>query len=479
MWEKFFTATSIDHALDLLAQYGGDARLINGGTDLMLEIERQARAPRVVIDVSRVPALDDIRFEDGVFHLGASVTHNQVVGDARLVAHAYPLARACWHVGAPQIRNRGTVAGNIITASPANDTLPPLWAMGAWVTLRSKARGKREIALAEFIRGVRKTALEPDEMLTEISFPALKPNERGTFLKLGLRHAQAISVVNAAVVLGFRDSRLEIRDSVQSPIESAWITLGSVAPTIAVATDAQQFLIGKTLDDETIEQAARLAMNAARPIDDIRGPADYRREMVRVLVARALRQLRESTERADFPTRPVMLWGKTNGKFQVSSSKFKVGNAGVIETIVNGKRYEIRGANDKSLLRMLREDIGLNGTKEGCAEGECGACTVLLDGIAVMSCLVPAPRAHATEIVTIEGLARGDELHPVQRAFIETGAVQCGYCTPGFVMSGAALLAEKSQPTREDIQSALTGNLCRCTGYYKIVEAIERASRES
>lgn len=472
MWEKFVNATSIEQALALLAQYGSDARLINGGTDLMLEIERKMRAPRVVIDVSRVPGLDEIRLEEGVFHLGASVTHNQVVGNPLLVKHAYPLARACWEVGAPQIRNRGTVAGNIITASPANDTLPPLWAMGAWVTLQSKARGQRAIALEEFVRGVRKTALEPDEMLTEISFPALKAHERGTFLKLGLRRAQAISVVNAAVILGFASSAVNGR---WSAVESARITLGSVAPTIAVAREAQQFLIGKILDDATIAHAAQLAMNAARPINDIRGPADYRREMVRVLVARALYQIREGNERDDFPARPVLLWGKTNGKFQVIGSK--VENAEVIETMVNGKPYTVQGARDKSLLRMLREDIGLQGTKEGCTEGECGACTVLLDGIAVMSCLVPAPRAHGAEIVTIEGLARGDELHPVQRAFIETGAVQCGYCTPGFIISGATLLDEKPCPTREEIKHALTGNLCRCTGYYKIVEAIERAAR--
>ncbi|MBM3127961.1 MAG: 2Fe-2S iron-sulfur cluster binding domain-containing protein [Chloroflexi bacterium] len=474
MWDKFFTAASIDHALDLLAQYGGDARLINGGTDLMLEIERKARTPQVVIDISRVPSLDEIRFDDGVFHLGASVTHNQAVGNKMLIERAYPLARACWQIGAPQIRNRGTVAGNLITASPANDTIPPLWAMGAHITLQSKARGKREIALDEFVRGVRQTALEPDEMLTKISFPALKPNEFGTFIKLGLRRAQAISVVNAAVVLGFEQSAVSGQRSV---VESAWITLGSVAPTIAVATDAQQFLIGKPLDDETIEQAARRAMNAARPIDDIRGPADYRREMTRVLVARALRQLRDGTEREDFPAQPVMLWGKTDGKFNSQPSAVSGQRSDEIETIVNGKRYTVRGADDKSLLRMLREDIGLQGTKEGCAEGECGACTVFLDGIAVMSCLVPAPRAHHAEIVTVEGLSRGDELHPVQSAFIETGAVQCGYCTPGFVMSGASLLDEKAQPTREDIQHAFTGNLCRCTGYYKIVEAIERAAQ--
>ena len=472
MWESFITATSVDQVLEALAQHGRDARIINGGTDLLIEIERKVRSPKVAIDVSRVPELDTIRFEDGTFHLGASVTHNQVVGNKLLVDHAYPLVLACWQVGAPQIRNRGTVAGNLITASPANDTITPLWAMGAWVTLQSKARGKRDISLEEFMLGVRHTQLEPDEMLTEISLPALKENEFGTFIKLGLRRAQAISVVNVAVVLGFRSSPLTSRIS---EIESAWITLGSVAPTISAAEEAQRFLIGETLEGHVIDEAARLAMNAARPIDDIRGTATYRREMVRVLVSRALQQLRDGTEREDFPANPVMLWGKTKGKFKTANDKLQITDD-VIETTVNGKHYEIRHASDKTLLRLLREDIGLNGTKEGCAEGECGACTIFLDGIAVMSCLVPAARAHGAEIVTIEGLEHDRALHPVQRAFVETGAVQCGYCTPGFIMSGAQLLDEKSNPTRADIQQAFTGNLCRCTGYYKIVQAIEKAA---
>ncbi|QGP91191.1 Nicotinate dehydrogenase small FeS subunit [Neomoorella glycerini] len=144
---------------------------------------------------------------------------------------------------------------------------------------------------------------------------------------------------------------------------------------------------------------------------------------------------------------------------------------------VNGQEYQVEAPADITLLELLRENLGLTGTKEGCGKGECGACTVILDGQAVNSCLVPAAKAEGSEVLTIEGLAPpGGQLHPLQEAFISEGAVQCGFCTPGMIMSAKALLDQNPRPTREEIKVALSGNLCRCTGYAKIITAVEKAA---
>ena len=465
MWHTYINAASLDEAIRALAEKREKARIVAGGTDLILEIERGVRRDvNTLIDVTRIPNLNQITLdEDDFIHIGVTVTHNDCAASKLIRSRAYPLARAAWEVGAPQIRNRGTVAGNLITASPANDTITPLMALGAKVTLVS-TRKTRIVPLKKFYLGVRKTVMEPDEMLVDISFPAMTKSQRGTFIKLALRRAQAISLVNAALILDLKSDT----------VKSASITLGAVTPIITHAVKAEKFLVGKKLNPKNIEEAANLAVKSAKPISDVRGSAAYRSQMARVITRRGLTAIRDGKEKAGMPGKPVLLASpKTKDDGRWTTGNFP---HSPIETTINGKHYAFTSGHDKTLLRLLREEGMLTGTKEGCAEGECGACTVFLDGKAVMSCLVPAPRAHGAEIVTVEGLADGETLHPVQEKFIEHNAVQCGYCIPGFIMSGAKLLEEKPNPTRNEIEQAITGNLCRCTGYYKIVKAIEEAA---
>lgn len=149
-----------------------------------------------------------------------------------------------------------------------------------------------------------------------------------------------------------------------------------------------------------------------------------------------------------------------------------------IKFSVNGKDYEISVPPQRTLLEVIREELGLTGTKEGCGLGECGACTVIMDGRTVNSCLVLAVEADGKQITTIEGLAKGDELHPIQQAFIDHGGFQCGFCTPGMIMSSKALLDENPSPTEEEIRQGLSGNFCRCTGYTKIIESVKAAAED-
>ena len=145
---------------------------------------------------------------------------------------------------------------------------------------------------------------------------------------------------------------------------------------------------------------------------------------------------------------------------------------------INGKKYEVAVKKNWTLLYVLREVLDLTGSKCGCSTGDCGACKVIVDGEAVNSCLILAVKAEGKSITTIEGLAKGTELHPIQQAFIDAGAVQCGFCTPGMVMSAKALLDKNPDPAREEIAQSIDNNLCRCTGYVKIVEAILMAGRK-
>ena len=246
----------------------------------------------------------------------------------------------------------------------------------------------------------------------------------------------------------------------------ARIALGSVGPTVAVSEPAAQALIGSPLTPGTIAAAADAAVASVTPIADGRATAEYRSSSVRTVVSRALSTLAAGGERDRWPARIPLLSVRADMAEQAPVA------TGRITLDVNNDRHAGESVGTGTLLDWLREHVG-PGTKEGCAEGECGACTVSLNGDAVMSCLVPAAQATGASVQTIEGLGTEADVHPMKQAFVDKFAVQCGYCIPGFIMAAERLAHEfDSVPTREEIELALSGNLCRCTGYYNIIDAV-------
>src|SRR5215211_3503116 len=342
MWTRYFQPTDLDSALKLLDEHAGQARIVAGGTDVIVELSRGIRPTSTLIDVTAIPGLRHVALTDGRISLGALTTHNDVVASPLCRQRALPLAQACWEVGAPQIRTRGTIAGNLITASPANDTITPLIALDAEIVLLS-ARGERVLRLDDFYLGVRRTALAPDELLREIRFPAVGENQRGRFVKLGLRRAQAISVIDAAVVLTFDGNT----------VTQARIALGSLAPTIVRATTAEDFLIGKRLTSEICSETAALACAAVSPIDDVRGTATYRLQALHNLLARTLEALGWGDLPNGIPADPVLL--DTN---PADTDRLSPGGepfAGAIKTRINGRSTVLRASCGCTLLNALRE----------------------------------------------------------------------------------------------------------------------------
>ena len=462
MWKNYFMPETVEQILILLKQFPQNYKIIAGGTDLMVEL-RSGKWPQLetVIDISRVRDLDRIyQDEQGLIHIQAMVTHNDILKSALVREAAAPLYQACYKVATPQLRNRATVVGNLVTASPANDTITPLMAMDTALVLSSED-GERIVNLKNFYTGVRRTVLRPGEIVREILIRPLGKNEKGSFVKQALRKTQAISVLNCCVLL-----ELE-----QDWIVNARVTMGSVAPTIIHSPQAEEYLANKTLTTELAKEAGRLAMEDIHPISDVRGGDDFRRYMMQVLVEDALLEILEGRLDSKVPLNPVTLTGEyTDPELDLSDW-----DGNILRTTINNEAMEFGGKMEGTLLNFIRERVGYTGSKPGCEEGECGACTIHMDGKAVVSCLVPVPRAHHARITTIEGLAEEGQLHRVQEEFINHGAVQCGYCTPGFVMSSAKLMEEKPYPSKQDIKDGISGNLCRCTGYYKIIEAIEAA----
>lgn len=277
---------TLDEAVALLVRHDGQASLLAGGTDLLVEIREHLRRPQHVVNIKKIPGMTALEYDDRTgLRFGALVTAREIEISPVVLAKYPGLAQAARELGSIQVRHRATVVGNICRASPSADTLPPLIADGATVRIYGPA-GERTVALESFFAGPGKTVLATGELVTEIAVPPPPPRTGKHYLKHGRRKAMELATVGVGVTLTLDgDVCREIR-----------IALGAVAPTPIRARQAEDALRGRTLDGATIEAAARIAMGECRPISNVRGSAEYRREMVGVLTQRAIERALAAVE---------------------------------------------------------------------------------------------------------------------------------------------------------------------------------------
>ena len=474
---RYIRVSSVAEACQALAEHGVAARVIAGGTDLLIEWRRSAaKLPQVVVDISPVAELHGIAEAGDEIVVKPLVTHTELLESDVLRQFAPLLSSAAAGIGSPQIRNRGTVGGNLMNAATCADTVPPLIALGAVVTLQS-ARGTRRLNLSELFVKPYVTVAKPEELLTEIRFPKLPPKTGSAFIKLGRRNALSISRLSVAAVLQVgEDGRTA----------AARIVPGAAFPTWRRVTEAEEMLLGKKPSGKLFATAAANVSEQMIKETGRRWSTEYKEPVLAVLVRRALEQAAVAQVSKPAVSRVSKPAGRSDfdaaGKF-LNPADLEVGDTAGLETCataitatINGRSRNLCVSTNKTLLDLLRDDLGLAGTKCGCEIGECGACTVLLDGEPVNSCLVLASQVAGREVTTVEGLAQNATLHPLQKSFLDHDAVHCGFCTPGMLMSAKALLDWNPRPNETQIRTAISGNLCRCTGYQQIIDAVEKAA---
>jgi CO/xanthine dehydrogenase FAD-binding subunit len=277
---EYITPASLDAALEVSARNAPHVKLLAGGTDLLVELKHSANGPKYVVDLGRVPELKGIEETSAGLRIGAMVTHTEIMESQLIAQHAPAMIAAAVTIGAVQTRNMGTIGGNLVTCVPSLDSGPVLVALDALVTVAG-AQGKRQMPITEFFVGPRKTALAPDEILVDILIPAVMLGRPASFRKFGLRKGQALALVNAAASVLVEDGR----------IADARIALGAVSPTVIRAMQAEAIVTGKNVGDTTaLREAAEMAVTEARPIDDFRASAAYRRELIAVGTFRVLEE---------------------------------------------------------------------------------------------------------------------------------------------------------------------------------------------
>jgi carbon-monoxide dehydrogenase medium subunit len=463
----YYQPQSLDEAFGLMKKYEGRARYVAGGTDAMIRVNQKVWQPEALISLRWIEALYGIKkigtFKARALRLGSMTLWREVETDPLVASHLPALAEAASMLANPQIRNVATVGGNLCNAAPSADGAPPLMVMEAVLTMAGPD-GAREVPISEFFQGPGQHCMGQGEVLTAVTIPEMPPHTGTAFLKSG-RVTQDIALANVAVCVQMAGG----------VCKKCRVSAGAVGPVPLRLGDVETFAEGKEITPELLLEIQDKAAGEVTPITDVRSTEIYRRTVTGVMVKRAMEQALErakyETESRDAAVSPAVFQDMepTVGPYDSPLRKR-------VRFNLNGQAVEAEVMSHKMLSNVLRDTFEFTGTKEGCGQGECGACTVLVDGESVNSCLYPAFEVDGKTVTTIEGLVgEGNRLDPIQEAFVENGGVQCGFCTPGMIMSTKAMLKHNAHPTEEEIRKGISGNLCRCTGYVQIVESIKQA----
>lgn len=425
---------------------------VAGGTRLFAQEHEVAN----VLDLSAL-GLDAIETDDGDLRLGATVTL-QAAADSP-VAHgatAGLLPAACLaQQPSRMVRNLATLGGEAVFASPDSEVAAALLALNAVFVIECPD-GPIESPAVRFLRNPAEDVR--NGLLTSLFVPGVP---EGAALERVAVLPSAPALVAVAVAVSFSGDTCS----------RARIAVTGLAGAPARVTEAEGEVENTHADAEDIERAAAQVAAHGAFRGDAHAPADYRKAVARVLTRRALTRALQQARSGQLPAAPRPR-SVPRARTPTALPYF---TSGRVELSVNGQVRRPEAEARTTLLDLLRRE-GFWGVKHGCETGECGACTVLLDGRPVVSCLTLAVRAQGRSVQTVEGLGTPDALHPVQQAFVDTGAVQCGYCTPAMELCAKALLESVPDPTDAEIREALAGCLCRCTGYVKPVEAVRRAA---
>jgi carbon-monoxide dehydrogenase medium subunit len=455
--------SSIEEACALLAADDG-ARLIAGGQTLVPLMAMRLARPTRLVDIARLPGLAYVHEDPDAVAIGATTTQRAVEHDPLVRAKLPLLARALAFVGHTATRARGTIGGSLANGDAAAEIDLVAVTLGATLSWREGAGGG-DIAAADFFIGPMVTALPATAVLTGVRFPTWRERAGIGFQEISSRRSD----------FAFASAAAQVALAPDGTCARIAVGVGAATETPLRLTAAELALTGARLTPEAIRAAVSEALAGIATMADLHASAEYRRRVVASLAIRAVSEAAEDA--VGWATAPADAYPRGQKRFGAVAHADGDANAILPTLRVNGQNHPIDVEPRTTLLDWLRDRLGLTGAHAGCEHGVCGACTVLVDGVAVRSCLMFAVQADGRAITTIEGLAPAPgELSVLQDAFCETHGLQCGYCTPGVILAAHALLAGNTSPTRDDIVEAISGNICRCTGYAQIVEAVALAA---